>query len=812
MSLKPLPPEALLRRCDPQAFSFETTLELDELEEIVGQDRAVEAVTFAIELHREGYNLFALGPKGIGKHTVITRFLGQRASAAAPPDDWCYVHNFADPQRPRALRLPAGAAVRLRDDMAHFADELRSTIPAAFESDRYRQRKTAIEAEHKERREKAIAEVEEQARGMDILILSSPVGLGLAPTHDGKVLQREELEKLPEADRDRIKAAAGTVEDLLEDVLRRIPRWEREVRGRIRDLDRQVTKTAVDHHLDELRRRYAELPAVLSHLDAVEADIVERSTEIAAALTATESDGGDLPRKPAEGLLRRYRVNVLVDNGALTGAPVVYEDHPTYQNLVGRLEHLATQGALVTDFTLVRAGALHRANGGYLILDGRELLGQPFAWDTLKRALRAAELRIESLDSAFSLVSTVSLEPEPIPLQVKVVLVGDRPLYYLLCAMDPDFPELFKVEADFEDRIERTPETELRYARLVGTLARREGLRPLERAAVGRVIEYTSRLAEDAERMSTHMRSVSDLIREADHFAARSGHAHTAAADVQEAIEARLRRAGRLREGSLEAIGRGTLLIETQGARVGQVNGLTVVELGESRFGTPTRITARVRLGRGEVVDIEREVELGGPIHSKGVLILGGFLGGRFGLERPLTLHASLVFEQSYGAVEGDSASLAELCALLSALAEVPIRQSLAVTGSVNQHGIVQPIGGVNEKIEGFFDTCRARGLADGEGVIVPDANRQNLMLRDDVAAACAAGEFTIFAVSTVDEAVELLTGLAAGERAADGTYPESTLNRLVEDRLATFAHAARQFASPGGSAAGGAPEVGPPI
>ena len=809
MPLEPLPPEALRRATDLAAFAFDRTDELEELEEIVGQDRAVEAVTFAIGMPREGYNLYALGPKGIGKHTVIRRFLGRRAAAEPVPDDWCYVHNFVDPQRPRALRLPAGTAVRLRDDMARFAEELRRAIPAAFEGDRYRQKKEALETEHKERREKAIADVEERARGLGILILRSPAGIGLAPIRNGEVIQREEAEKLPEAEREQMKTAATAVEEQLEEVLRKVPRWERELHERVRDLDRQVTKSAVDHLIDELRKRYADLPAVLGHLDAVEADIVENSSEIAAAL-ATAEPGAASPGRgptPAAGFLRSYRVNAFVDNGATAGAPVIYEDHPTYANLVGRIEQLAALGALVTDFTLVRAGALHRANGGYLILDAREILSQPFAWEGLKRALRSHEVRVESLDGSMSLVSTVSLEPEAIPLHAKIILVGDRLLYYTLCSADPDFPELFKVEADFDDRIERTPANELLYARLIGTLARKEGMRPLDPGAVARVVEYAARVAEDAERLSTHMASISDLIREADHVAAAAGLDHVRAVEVQQAIDARLRRAGRLRERTLEEIRRGTVLIETNGSRVGQLNGLTVVELGESRFGAPTRITSRVRLGRGEVVDIEREVELGGPIHSKGVLILGGFLGGRFATASPLSLSASLVFEQSYGAVEGDSASLAELCALLSALGDVPIRQSLAMTGSVDQRGMVQPIGGVNEKIEGFFDVCAASGLTGRQGVLIPASNRKNLMLRHDVVEACRGGRFAIHAVTTVDEAIELLTGLVAGEPDGEGTYPEGTVNWFVADRLAALARTAREFGAPH-AIAGGAPGI----
>jgi lon-related putative ATP-dependent protease len=487
-----------------------------------------------------------------------------------------------------------------------------------------------------------------------------------------------------------------------------------------------------------------------------------------------------------------------VDHSATQGAPVIYEDHPTHQNLVGKIEHLVSQmGALITDFTLIKSGALHRANGGYLVLEAHKVLQQPYAWEQLKRAVRSGEIRIESLQQIFGLISTVSLEPEPIPLEVKIVLVGERLLYYLLSAYDPDFAELFKVEVDFEEQMERSSESDWLYARLIGTLARKEGLRHFDRTAVARVIEHSARLVGDAEKLSTHMQSIADLLREADYWAGLAGHEVTSAGDVQQAIEAQIHRANRLPQRIQEEIQRETILIATQGKKVGQINGLSVMMLGNYAFGHPSRISARVWLGKGEVLDIEREVELGGPIHSKGVLILSGFLGARYGLERPLSLSASLVFEQSYSGVEGDSASSAELYALLSALAEAPLKQSLAVTGSVNQHGQVQAIGGVNEKIEGFFEVCRARGLTGEQGVLIPAANVKHLMLRQDVVEAVTAGQFHIYPVETIDQGLEILTDLPAGERDEAGNYPEDSLNWRVEARLAALADKWQAFNAP---------------
>nr|HID14986.1 ATP-binding protein [Anaerolineae bacterium] len=795
---QPLKAEQLRQICDPSQFDFETTAELEDLNEIVGQERAVEAIQFGIGIQREGYNLFALGPSGTGKRTTTRQFLDQRAAAEPTPSDWCYVNNFEQPHKPRALRLPPGQGVVLRKDMEQLVEELRSAIPAAFESEDYRTRKQEVEEEFKERQEKVFGEIQKQAQERGIALIRTPVGLAFAPLREGEVISPDEFQKLPEEERKRVEADISKLQEQLQTTIYQVRQWEREAREKVRELDRQVAMFAVGHLIDELREKYAELPDVVDYLNAVQQDVIENVDEFRKPEEAPQVMGIPLPRSLiGPPLFRRYQVNVLVDHSESKGAPVIYEDHPTYNNLIGRIEHIAQMGALVTDFNLIKPGALHRANSGYLILDARQLLLQPYAWDGLKRALRSREVRIEPLGQALSLVSTVSLEPQPIPLDVKVVLIGERLLYYLLYQLDPDFGELFKVEADFNEEMARTPENNLLYARLIGTMARREGLLPFDRGAVARVIEHSARMAGDAEKLSVHLLSIADLLREADHWASVAGNGVVTADDVQRAIDAQIRRADRLRERVQEEIRRGTILIDTTGERVGQVNGISVVALGNFAFGRPNRITARVRLGRGKVVDIEREVELGGPIHSKGVLILSGFLGARYAAERPLSLSASLVFEQSYGGGEGDSASLAELCALLSALAEVPIKQSLAVTGSVNQHGEVQAIGGVNEKIEGFFDVCKARGLTGEQGVIIPAANVQHLMLRQDVVEAVEARQFHIYPVQTVDQGIELLTGIRAGEQDEEGNFPEGSINQLVEARLIELAEKQRAFAAP---------------
>jgi lon-related putative ATP-dependent protease len=793
---RPLPADLLCRRVDPAELPFALCSELDEAPGLIGQERAIEAIAFAMRMRRKGYNVFALGTSGTGRHSVVEALLRERAKAEPTPPDWCYVNNFADPQQPRRLSLPAGRGAGLAAAMKRLVAELRDALPAAFEREEYRARRDILDQRFKERHEAAFAALQARADNSGIALLRTPMGLALAPKRDGKVLTPEQFEELPPAERERLQHEIEAIQADLEVTMRQVPQWERQHREALRDLNRDITGQAIAHLMAELRAPYRDLPEVAEYLDAVERDIKENADDF---LPQSPQPEGPMPAALAsaieEGRFRRYQVNVLVDNGGLTGAPVVYEDNPTHQTLVGRVEHLARFGALVTDFNLLAPGALHRANGGYLILDAGKLLAGNYGWASLKRALYAGEIRIETLEQLLSLATMVSLAPQPIPLDVKIVLLGPPELYYLLSAHDEEFADLFKIAADFDDRIARTAETTLLYARLICAVARREALRPFDRGGVARVVEHAARLAGEADKLSIEMRAIADLLRESDQFAADAGRKIVGAAEVQAAIDAGTRRGDRIYQRLQEAIAKRTIRIETAGAAIGQINGLSIIGLGGLSFGTPSRITAQVRLGRGEVVDIEREVALGGPLHSKGVLILAGFLGGRFGRNRPLSLNASLVFEQSYGGVDGDSASAAELFALLSVLAEAPIRQSFAVTGSVDQRGQIQAIGGVNEKIEGFFDACRAAGLDGGQGVVIPAANVAHLMLRRDVVAAAEEGRFAICPIDTVDQGIALLTGIAAGEPDAEGAYPPDTINGRVAARLDAFAARAAELA-----------------
>lgn len=798
----PLDAEELCRTCDPDQFTFETTAELDDLQEVIGQDRAVDAIQFGIGIQRSGYNLFALGPNGTGKHTSVKRSLEKKATGEPVPFDWCYVNNFDQPHTPNALQLPAGQGTTLKKDMDHLIEELFAVISGAFESEEYHLQKRAIESEFQEKQESALEKLRKEAEESSIALIRTPSGLAFAPLKDKEVIKPDEFMELSQERREEIESQIENLQTRLQKIIRQVPQWVREGRSRVKELNEEVATFSVTPLFEELREKYSELPAVLEYLNAVQQDVVEHNNMFLDSedeSTPPETSGRRLlPAKPSkETFATRYKVNVIIDHGQSEGAPIVYEQNPTYPNLLGRTEHVAQMGALVTDFTLIKPGALHLANGGYLIVDARKLLLQPYSYEGLKRALRGGEIRIESPGQAYGLVSTVSLEPEPIPLDVKVVMLGERLIYYLMYENDPDFGELFKVAADFEDQMDRSDDSNLAYAQLIGTLARKENLRHFDRSAVARVIERSGRMVSDAEKLTTHMQSVADLLREADYWASEKNNEIVKGEHVLKAIESQIRRASRIEERMREAILRDTIFIDTTGEKVGQINGLSVLMLGNYAFGRPNRITARVRMGKGEVIDIERQVELGGPIHSKGVLILASYLGSRYASDRPLSLSASLVFEQSYSGVEGDSASSAELYALLSGLSEIPIKQSLAVTGSVNQHGQVQAIGGVNEKIEGFFAVCQARGLTGDQGVLIPKANVKNLMLRQDVIDAVSDGMFHIYPIETIEQGIELLTGTPAGELDEEGSYPEDSINHRVIARLEEMAETQREYRHP---------------
>jgi predicted ATP-dependent protease len=783
----------LRRACDPASLGFETTAGLPLLGEVLGQPRAVAALAFGTSIGSPGFNLFALGQPGSGRTTLIKDYLEQRAKNQPAPPDLCYVHNFTNARCPLPLRLPAGRAAQFKKDIDAFVEELETEIPKVFETEEYtRQRDQVLQKLEQQRRDK-LNQIEERATQAGFKLLKGQGGLLLAPVAGDKLVTPEELEKLKPEEREKLLRARDHLQHEIEERFNSIRELEKGARDALHSLDTETAAYATRHLIEDLRARYQDQPAVLGYLSALQTDITAHADDFRKGKEA------ETPPAPLAGLppdndrpLTRYQVNVLVNNAGLEGAPVVIETNPTYHNLTGRIEHQAAWNAVFTDHTMIKPGALHRANGGYLIIPARECLMNPFAWEGLKRALKDGALRIEELGSQLSLISTVTLDPEPVPLDVKVVLIGSPMLYYLLYDYDEDFQKLFKVKADFTTRMPREPDSERAYALFVNNIARLEKTLPFDSTAVARIIEYGSREAEDRDWLSTRFGDIADLIREAAHLAGQNSHAAVTAVDIRAAEEARRFRENLVEERLQQSLLNGTVLLDTRGAVAGRINGLSVLSMGDYAFGHPVRLTATVAPGRRGVVSIEREVELSGPIHGKGVLILGGYLMRKYGQAAPLSLSASLVFEQSYGQVEGDSASLAELCVLLSAAADVPLRQDIAVTGSVNQHGQVQPVGGVIQKIEGFFDLCRVQGLTGSQGVLIPAPNQRNLMLRDDVVEAVRAGQFHIWTAAAVEEALQLLTGREPGEADAAGVYPEGSLHRAVADRLAQYTAALR--------------------
>ena len=778
----PLPATQLARRCDPATLGCALSTDLPPLADVIGQPRARAAVELGIDMARDGWHLYVMGPPGSGRTSLVRQAIAAHAarSTPAPRSDWVYLHNFAQPHKPLAVQLPAGRGTELKRDMAKLVEGLQTAIPAAFESDEHTAQTEKIGADIAARAAAALQAVVDAASSQGIAMIRMPTGFSFAPQKDGEVLPPEEFEKLPDEEKVRVRTAIEALQELLMRALRLQMKLRQEQMERVRELSRATTLIAAGHAVDELKTRYAEFPRVADWLDAVRADVVENADEF------RRSDGdanGNGQSPPSE--RHRYQVNLLIDAGR-NGVPVVIEDLPTVQNLIGRIDHLARLGTLLTDFTMIQPGSLHRANGGYLIVDAVKLLTQPFAYAALKRALQRCEVRIEPLAEMFTVVSTVRLEPEPVPLRVKVVLTGDREVYELLARFDAEFAPLFRVAADLSEDFARDGDMERDLARVLATRAQQAGLLPLAAPALARLVDHAARQAGDAGRLSARVQDLIDVMVEADHLARAAGAPAIGASAVLDAIAARRARAGRLHERVQQAILHGTLLIDTAGSRIGQVNGLAVYEVGGALFGEPTRITATTRFGEGRVIDVQRETELGGSVHSKGVLILASFLAARYSGFAPHAIVASLVFEQTYSRVEGDSASLAELAALMSSLAEAPVRQSLAVTGSVNQLGRVQAVGAINEKIEGFYDLCAARGLDGTQGVVIPSANVQHLMLRDDVVEAAAAGRFAIHAVDGIDEAIELLTGMPAGR--PESPWDDDGVNGRIARRLNEYA------------------------
>jgi lon-related putative ATP-dependent protease len=789
--------EKLRWECDPGQFDFVTTDELPELDGAIGQERALRSIEFGLGIPDNGFNLFLAGEIGTGRASTISKLLGKRAKSESPPFDWCYVHNFKSPDNPVCLSLPAGKGSELDKDMKELLDGVRANIPKALESKEYETNKAAIVEEFQEKNGELFGALERAAAEKSFALQRTVSGLVVVPQKENRNYTQEEYEAVSPEDREKLEEAGRELTERLNDVLRQVRENEKATREALARLDRDLGLSAVGHDINPLEEKYSAFAKVVQYLNAVKEDILLNLEDFKEQPPQQSPIPGlKLPRQ--EPSFERYQVNVLVDNKETVGAPVVFEPNPTYNNLFGRIEHIMQMGgAAVTSFTLIKPGALHRANGGYLIMDAREVLINPFAWDALKRCIRNGEIKVEDVLEQYRFMTFVSLKPEPVPLQAKIILIGSPWIYYLLYYLEPDYRKLFKVKADFDSRITRTPEIIRDYALFVATHCKGEKLIPFDRSGVAGLVEYSARLVEDQQRLSSQFIEIADLVREASYWAGKEKSPLVTKEFVKKAIEEKVYRSNRIEERMQELFDDGTIMVDTVGSEVGQINGLSVITLGDYTFGRPSRVTARVYMGRGGMINIEREVKLSGPIHDKGVLILTGYLGGKYAHDMPLSFSASICFEQSYEGVEGDSASSTELYSLLSALSGLPLRQGIAVTGSVNQLGKVQPIGGVNYKIEGFYAVCKAKGLSGEQGVMIPKSNERHLMLNDEVVEAVRSGKFHIWSVETIDQGIEILTAVPAGEQQPDGSYPAGTVNHRVDAKLREMVENMKRFAAP---------------
>jgi lon-related putative ATP-dependent protease len=774
-------PAAELRNvCDPAEFPFTTTAELSLTDEVIGQTRAVKAIEFGISIRNHGYNIFVSGIPGTGRNS-IARSIVKRISVDQPvPDDWCYVNNFKDGDRPRAIKLPPGKGREFRHDIEKFIEFMQSEIPKVFESKEYEEQKSRIVDEKEKAKEVLFAEAGKSALELGFQLTITRTGIVKVPMWKGKPLTPEELESLSPEQRHELEEHEKKVDAEIRDFLSKARLLDKEAHEKVHDLNRHIAHFSMGHQLDDLKEKYRVNPRIPEYLVEIEEDVLNNLREFL----------GQTPELPfqIEGMdkgsfLERYKVNVIVDNAETKGGPVIEEANPTYNNLIGRIERKARFGAFFTNFSMIRSGSLLQANGGYLILNALDVLRNPFSWDAIKRVIKKNEVKVEDLAELYG-ISTGSLKVEPIPVSLKIIMLGSPWLYYLLYYYDEDFRDIFKVKSDFDTQTKGSIDEKMRYANFIGATVKKDGLLPFDRNAVANVVNHAVRLVGKQNKLSLRFSELSDLVRESSYWATQAGCSVVTAEHVEKALEEKVYRANLIDERIQELFNEGTLMVDVSGSVVAQVNGLSVYDIGDFSFGKPSRITSRVYLGKAGVIDIEREAKLSGRIYNKGVLILSGYIGGTYAQDKTLSVSATLAFEQSYGEVEGDSASAAEAVALISGIAEAPVMQNFAITGSINQKGEIQPIGGVNEKIEGFFAVCKNRGLTGDQGVIIPELNKKNLMVKKEVVDAVTDGKFHIFAIKTVNEALEILTGLPAGERTKDGMWPEGSINFLVDKRL----------------------------
>ena len=797
MAIVKLAPEELKYHCDLEGLNFKTTAEVLPLEGMIGQDRAVKAMDFGLQIKHAGYNIFMTGFTGTGKLSYALSAVKKIAAEEPLPDDWLYVHNFDNPGEPLALSLPAGEGHAFRRYLGELIEELKQAIPKAFDTEDYERQKGVYVKEFQAQRHAHLEELNKTALEHGFALKRTSSGFVTIPLLEGEEISEEEYNKLEQPVKDELEKKSTAVQLKAMEITRRIQSADRALKEKFKELDQKIAIAATGHLFNELIERYSGFSKVQRYLVALREDVLSSLDEFRADKEEQPFPFPWMLSQSTEQAALRYRINLIVDHRETQGAPVVYETNPSYYNLLGRLEYENRFGAVVTDFTMLRGGAFHRANGGYLILQANDILTGIQSWEVLKRALKNKEIRIEALGEQYALTTFSTLRPQPIPLQIKVIMIGNPMLYQMLYYYDEDFRKLFKVKADFDVEMDKHDRNVAKMAGFIAYHCSQERLRHFDRAAVAKIVEYSARLAEHQEKLSTRFNDIVELLYESDTWAGLDGSSITGASHVEKALAEKIYRSNKYEQKIQEAVEEGQILLDLEGSRTGQVNALTVINLGDYQFGRPAKVTASVHPGRRGIVNIERESKLSGKIHDKGILILSGYLGRRYGSKVPLNLSASLCFEQSYSGVDGDSASAAELFALLSSISGMPLKQGLAVTGSINQSGELQPIGGVNSKIEGFFKACQNKGLTGKQGVIIPAGNRKNLMLCDEIAAAVAAGTFHLYTITTADEGLSLLTGIEAGAEQPDGTFPPGTVNEAVVKQLRRFGEALRRQKGP---------------
>lgn len=794
MMIAPLPPEKMRHALDSSRIDCKSTDQLTPLKEIIGQDRAIKALEFGLNIQEEGFNIYASGMHGTGRTSAVRKYLAQVAAQKPRGNDWIYVNNFKNPYEPNAIKLPPGTGKTFRDELASFIEEARQLIPKVFESEDYATRRDAAIRNLEQQKGELISRLNAVAQEKSFLIQTSPQGLVIIPTRNGEPIPPEEFQAMPEDVQNDYQKRREELSTEMRNTFRQLRELDQKAQEGVERLNRDVALNALGHRVAALKDKYSKIDEIQEYLDSVQNDIIDNLNQFLPEAQPPQAQAQMQHPLVQELLFRKYQVNVIVDNSGDDGAPVIFEQNPTYLNLIGKVEKEVEYGVVSTDFTMIRPGSIHKANGGYLVIMVEDLFRNPYSWDGLKTALKTGEVVTDEPGERMGFITAKGIKPEPIPLSLKVILVGTPEIYRILYMGDPDFAELFKVKADFDVTMDRNDENVNRYSNFICTLCNHYNLRHLEAPAVAKIIEYSSRLAEDQQKLSTRFSDIADTIREANFYAGKNDAWYIGEAEIQKAIDEKIYRSNLVQEKIREYINRGIILIDSEGDRVGQVNGLSVIGLGDIEFGRPSRVTASIGVGKGGIIDIEREAAMGGPLHTKGVLILSGYLANKYAQDKPLSLAARLVFEQSYSGVDGDSASSTELYALLSALSRIPIKQSIAVTGSVNQNGVVQAIGGVNEKIEGFFEICKTLGLNGDQGVMIPASNVQNLMLKEEIIEAAESGKFRIYPVKTIDEGIEVLTGVKAGEKGPDGSFEEGSINYRVDNRLREMAERFREY------------------